>query len=89
MNIINFFIIKLLVKTRYANILNIISNSEIIPELLQTNCNPNKIFSVFESFIENPHLQKEQLKNCKNIIDKMKIDIPATKKIANILKKEL
>jgi len=43
MNIINFFIIKALVKIKYANIINIAANDEIIPELLQSKCNP-KIF---------------------------------------------
>ena len=51
MNFLNFFILKLLVKVKYANIFNIISNNEIIPELLQTNCNENKIYETFDLFI--------------------------------------
>ena len=41
---INFFIIKMLVKTKFANIINIAAKEEIIPELLQSNCNANNIF---------------------------------------------
>jgi lipid-A-disaccharide synthase len=36
MNRINFFITKLLVNIKFANIINIINNKEIIPELLQS-----------------------------------------------------
>ena len=46
MGLINFFIIKMLVKTKFANIINIAAKKEIIPELLQSNCNPQKIFDL-------------------------------------------
>ena len=45
MNPINFFIIKLLVKVRFANIINIAANEEIIPELLQSKCNAENIYN--------------------------------------------
>ena len=35
MDMINFFIVKMLVKVKYANIINIAANKEIIPELIQ------------------------------------------------------
>ena len=38
MGLINFLLIKMLVKVKYANIINIAANDEIIPELLQSNC---------------------------------------------------
>ena len=57
MNFLNFFIIKLLIKVRYANIFNIISNSEIIPELLQSRCNPKTIYEVVDTYIKNPELK--------------------------------
>ena len=37
MNFLNFFIVKSLVKTKYANIINFAANEEVIPELLQSN----------------------------------------------------
>ena len=40
MNFLNFLIVKILVKIKYANILNIAANQMIIPELLQSKCNP-------------------------------------------------
>ena len=44
MNFLNFFIVKSLVKTKYANIINFAANEEVIPELLQSNCNSENIF---------------------------------------------
>ena len=58
----------MLVKTKYANILNIAANEEIIPELLQSNCNPKKIFEYVSDFLNNPKKIDEQVKkNTANI----------------------
>ena len=53
MNYINYLIIKLLVKVKLANIINIAADKMIIPELLQSKCNPPEIFKTVSSFIEN------------------------------------
>jgi len=89
MNFINFFIIKLLVNTKYANIFNIISKTEIIPELLQTNCNATKIYKVFSSFALNPELSRDQLLRCNKILKNIKNNNSSTKTISDILSKNL
>ena len=50
MNIINFLIIKMLVKIKFANVINIIANEEIIPELLQSDCNSKNIYTTSNRF---------------------------------------
>ena len=89
MNFLNFFIIKLLIKVRYANIFNIISNSEIIPELLQSRCNPKTIYEFVDSYIKDPKLGKTQIFNCNKILDEMKAEASTSEKVANILNKGL
>ncbi len=73
MSFINFLIIKSLVKTKYANIINFAANKEIIPELLQSNCNSNNIFKIVSSFLENPNEMSEQVKKVQAILNKLKI----------------
>ena len=51
MSFINFLIVKSLVKTKYANIVNFAADKEIIPELLQSDCNPNNIFNTVSLFL--------------------------------------
>ena len=89
LNLINYFIIKLLVKVKYVNILNIIAKSEIIPELLQSNCNEDKIYEIFNSFMLNPELGKNQLLKSNKILDDMKINSSSSSMVANILKDAL
>jgi lipid-A-disaccharide synthase len=66
-SLINFLIIKMLVKTKYANIVNIAAKEEIIPELLQKNCNPKKIFDYVSDLLDNPIKIDTQIK--KNTIN--------------------
>ena len=61
-NYINYYIMKLLVKVKYANIINIINNEEIIPELLQKECNAKEIYKSVMYFLKNPSLMDQQVK---------------------------
>jgi len=74
MGFINFLIVKSLVKTKFANIINFAADEEIIPELLQSNCNSNNIFKIVSSFLENPNEMSQQVKKVQAILDKLKIN---------------
>ena len=73
MGLINFLIIKSLIKTKYANIINFAADKEIIPELLQSNCNSDNIFNIVSSLLENPEEMSKQVKRVQAILDKLKI----------------
>ena len=74
MNFINFLIIKNLVKTKYANIVNFAADEEIIPELLQSNCNSKNIFNQVSSFLDDPMKIKQQVNKVQVILNKFKTD---------------
>jgi lipid-A-disaccharide synthase len=73
-NFINFFIVKMLVKVKFANIINIAAGKEIIPELLQEKCNAKNIFSKVDEFLTNPDLSINQVNQFKAIIKDFKTD---------------
>ena len=72
MSRINFFIVKMLAKVKFANIVNITANNEIIPELLQSNCNAENIFSNVENLLNNEYLIKKQVDSSQEVISKFK-----------------
>ena len=74
MGFINFLIIKMLVKVKFANIINIAANKEIIPELLQSNCNPLNIFKKVESLLDDENLRNDQIFKSYKIINNFKTD---------------
>ena len=68
MNFVNYLILKMLVKVKFANIINIAANEEIIPELIQSNCNSKNIFNKTDSFFMNTQSVKDQIDKTQEII---------------------
>ena len=89
MGFINFLIVKMLVKTKFANIINIAAKEEIIPELLQSDCNPNNIFSVVSDYLNNPKKMEEQLSKTQLILNNLKTNKSSAALAANALNKRL
>lgn len=50
-------------KVKFATIINIINNKEIIPECLLNNCNSDYIYNKTKDLLDNPELIKEQVEN--------------------------
>ena len=69
LSFINFMIFKLLVNVKFANIINIINNREVIPELLQNECNPEEIYKTVIYFLKHPELIKKQLDECNKTLE--------------------
>ena len=74
MNFINFFIIKTLVTTKFANIINISAKEEIIPELLQSKCNSENIYKIVCEYLESPMKMQEQVSKTQIALDKFRTD---------------
>jgi lipid-A-disaccharide synthase len=58
-SLLNYLLIKPFVKTKFGNIINIIAQREIIPELIQDKCNSDEIYKKVKEFIDNEILRKE------------------------------
>ena len=89
LNFINFMIFKFLVNVKFANIINIINNKEIIPELLQNECNPEEICRTVIYFLKNPELIKKQLNECRQTLEGIKSKTSSSEEAALILNKYL
>tara|TARA_Y100000590_G_C15676990_1_gene998415 strand:+ start:95 stop:1225 length:1131 start_codon:yes stop_codon:yes gene_type:complete len=88
-NFINYLIMKSLVKVSFANIINIINNKEIIPELLQRECNAKEIFKSVVYFLQNPDFAKRQVDACAQTLDQIRSKSSSGKEAAKILSKYL
>ena len=82
---INFMIFKLLVNVKFANIINIINNKEVIPELLQKECNAEEIYKTVTYFLKNPELIKKQLIDCRKTLEGIKSKSSSSSEAASIL----
>ena len=89
MNFLNFLIVKMLVKIKFANIINIINNKEIIPELIQKECNAKEIYNSVVYFLKNPELMKKQINDCEETLTKIRSKTSSSDQASSILTKYL
>tara|TARA_B100001057_G_scaffold497359_1_gene601287 strand:+ start:1280 stop:2410 length:1131 start_codon:yes stop_codon:yes gene_type:complete len=85
LNFINFLIFKMLVNVKFANIINIINNREVIPELLQNECNAEEIYKSVIYFLRNPDLIKKQLAECSKTLDGIRSKSSSSEEACSIL----
>ena len=71
---INFFIVKMLVKVKFANIINITAGEEVIPELLQSKCNAKDIYNTVDKLMNDKTALENQLNKTQSIISNFKTD---------------
>ena len=88
-NMINYWIMKFLVKVKFANIINIINNKEVIPELLQGECNAKEIYNSVVYFLNNPNLVKSQLDTVQKTLKHIKLETSSTDNVSTILSQYL
>ncbi|MDB4157309.1 lipid-A-disaccharide synthase [Candidatus Pelagibacter sp.] len=88
-NMINYFIMKSLVKVKFANIINIINKKEIIPELLQGECNAMEIFKTVVYFLNNPNLMIKQINSCNKTLGEIRSKTSSSGEASSILVKYL
>ena len=88
-NFINYLIMKSLVKVNFVNIINIINNREVIPELLQNECNSKEIYKSVVYFLKNPDFAKKQVDDCIKTLDQIRSKSSSSDEAAKILSKYL
>ena len=82
---INYFIMKSLVKVKFANIINIINNKEVIPELLQRECNAKEIYNSIVYFLKNPELMKKQIEQFRSTLKELKSKDTSSENAAKVI----
>ena len=85
MNYLNFIIVKFLVKTKYANIINIINQKEIIPELIQKECNAKEIFRSVIYLLKNPELIDKQINQVTNTLNDIRSKTSSSEEASNVI----
>jgi len=86
-NYLTYFLLKMLVKIKFANLINLILNTEIIPELLQNNCSSQAIYSHLKKFIDDQSLQIKQIHEVNSALEMMGLNSKssASKKASNAI----
>ncbi len=85
MNFLNYFVAKLFLNIKYVNMINIINNKEILPELIQKECNSEEIFRTVYYFLNKPEIINDQLTEVKKTIKELTSSTSSSKEACNVL----
>ena len=85
MNFINFYLAKFLLNIKFVNMINIINNKEVIPELIQSECNADEIFKSVIYFLKKPNLIAEQKDKINNTLKNMSSSTSASEEASKIV----
>ncbi len=70
-NPISAYLARRMLKIKYANLINIILDREVIPELLQERCTPELITSELTKLLTNPRTRDKQIKECGPVLEQL------------------
>ena len=89
-NLMTYILLKIMVRTKYVNLINIFAKKEIITELIQYKCNSNNIAKSLKHYLENPKAIEKQIRQQKeylsNFLNKnQNPNIVAAKEIEKLL----
>lgn len=74
LNVLTYSMLKIFIKIKYANIINIISNKEVIPEYIQSNFTAHNISYALSKLISNPNETSLQVESAKKILKTIGLD---------------
>ena len=70
-NAISAWFLRKMIKTKFANLINILLGKEVIPELLQEQCNPLLLASAANTMLTIPEIGKRQLSNIQEAMQQL------------------
>lgn len=88
-NVLTHFIVSRMIKIKFANLINLILNRELIKEMLQDDCQGQKIFFELRNLIENKEMAKNQVEESQAALKIMGLEFeqtPSQKAASEILK---
>ena len=85
MNFFNYLLAKSLLNIKFVNMVNIINNKEVIPELIQKECNSEEIYRAVNYLLKKPDLIKNQLFEINKTLNEIKSSTSSTDQASKIV----
>ena len=85
MNFFNYLLAKSLLNIKFVNMVNIINNKEVIPELIQKECNSDEIYRAVNYLLKKPDLIKNQLFEINKTLNEIKSSTSSTDQASKVV----
>jgi len=66
-------VVRRLVKVRYASIMNLLADREIVPELLQADCTPERLAATLAPLLTNAHAAESQRQAFRDVLARLAV----------------
>ena len=76
LNFISAWLAKILIKTPYANLINIVLNREVVPELLQEDCEPRLMADALIKLLGQKEARAEQMREFREALIQLGLGDP-------------
>lgn len=77
-NQLSYWLVKAMVKVKFANLLNLIANREIVPEFIQSKCKPSLLANSITKLLENEGAAKGQVADARAVLALLGMNQDAT-----------
>lgn len=74
-NKLSYFLAKLLIKVKFVNLINILLNKKVISEMLQNDCQSNKLANEMQKLINNDKLQEQQISQANTALNLLGLNL--------------
>lgn len=79
-------LVKMLIKVRFANLINLQADREVIPEFVLNNCRPEPVADCVIRILENPQLATVQVSEAQEILQRLRLpDILPSEQAAQVV----
>jgi len=83
------WLVKRVIKIRYANLINILDDCEIIPELVLDHCRPQLIAETTLKFLEDTHYGQKQTAEARRVLEQLRLpEVLPSERVAQIVIEE-
>lgn len=73
LNLISTYLARILVKVRFVNLVNLLLDEEVIPELILEKCVPSRIAASVWTLYDDTEAQSAQIKSARKAIEKLSV----------------
>ncbi len=88
-NALTDFLVRRVIRIRYANLLNLLAEKEIIPEFVLHNCRPEPIAACALDLLEHPETGRAQVAAAQESLRRLRLpDIAPSDRAAQIVQEE-
>ncbi len=85
LNYLTYILAKMLVKIKYAGLINILAGEEVVPELIESKFNPENVFKEADKFLKDEKYRLKTLEKISTLISSLDVGVDPFDAAADII----